>query len=205
MAHRTFPAVGLNIDDYPAVKRHLLTFGKQRLEQSGKHLVGGARARKRTGNDWFETQDTSAYHAEFHKEKLFWIDLTDKGRFAYDPAETFCVNSAYMLTGASLKFLCAVLNSTLVTWFMRNNALNSGMGTARWVRFTVERIPVPIVDNVDQQPFIRVIDAVLSASYSGVEATDWEATIDGLVNELYGLTEGEIQATVGKSATNWFR
>ena len=56
-------------------------------------------------------QDTCAYHAEFVKEKLFWIDLTEEGRFAYDDGEMFCVNSAYMLTGNSLKYLSAVLNS----------------------------------------------------------------------------------------------
>ena len=47
----TFPALGLNIDDYPAVKRHLLSFGKQRLEQLGKRLPDGARSRKKTAND----------------------------------------------------------------------------------------------------------------------------------------------------------
>ena len=40
----TFPALDLNIDDYPAVKRHLLSFGKRRLEQSGKRLPNGERS-----------------------------------------------------------------------------------------------------------------------------------------------------------------
>ena len=46
----TFPALGLNIDDYPAVKRYLLSFGKQRLEQAGKRLPNGERSRKKTSN-----------------------------------------------------------------------------------------------------------------------------------------------------------
>ncbi len=189
----TFPALGLNIDDYPAVKRHLLSFGKQRLEQSGKRLPDGARSRKRTTNAWFEVQDTCAYHAEFVKEKLFWIDLTEEGRFAYDDGEMFCVNSAYMLTGSSLKYLCAILNSTPVTWFMQNSALNSGMGTTRWVRFTVERIPIPIIDIASQQPFVRVVGAIQDALRTGADTMTLESDLDSLVYDLYGLTADEIR------------
>ncbi len=57
----TFPALGLNIENYPAVKRYLLSFGKQRLEQSGKRLPNDhCFPRKKTGNAWFELQDTCA-------------------------------------------------------------------------------------------------------------------------------------------------
>ena len=190
----TFPALDLNIDIYPAVKRHLLTFGKRRLEQSGKRLPNGGRSRKKTSNAWFEMQDTCAYHAEFVKEKLFWIDLTEEGRFAYDDGEMFCVNSAYMLTGSSLKYLCAVLNSAPVTWFMQNSALNSGMGTTRWVRFTVERIPIPIIDTAGQQPFVRAVDAIQDALRTGADTMILESDLDNLVYELYGLTADEIRA-----------
>ena len=135
-----------------------------------------------------------AYHEEFVKEKVFWIDLTEQGRFAYDAGEMFCVNSAYMLTGSSIKYLCAVLNSTLVSWFMRNSALNSGMGTTRWVRFTVERIPVPIINSLKQQPFIRSVDKILHAWDAGEDTGDLESEIDALVYQLYGLTTDETKA-----------
>ena len=193
----TFPALHLSIDHYPALKRHLLSFGKARLEQSGKRLPNGARSRKKTGNGWYEIQDTCAYHEEFVKEKIFWIDLTEQGRFAYDAGEMFCVNSAYMLTGSSIKYLCAVLNSTLVTWFMRNSALNSGMGTTRWVRFTVDRIPIPIINTSRQQPFIQLVNKILQASNPGANSRDLGSEIDTLVYELYGLSENEIQAAAG--------
>ena len=80
----TFPACALSIDDYPAVKEHLLSFGRARLEQSGKRLPNGTRSRKKTSHDWFELQDTCAYHGDFAKEKLLWMDLVnDRERFAY--------------------------------------------------------------------------------------------------------------------------
>ena len=112
----TFPAAGIGIDDYPAVKDHLLTFGKARLEQSGKRFPDGTRSRKKTNNAWYEMQDTCAYHADFAKEKLLWIELVNRGRFAYDDSGLYGEATTFLLTGESIKYLCAVLNSKLIRW-----------------------------------------------------------------------------------------
>ena len=93
------PAV--NIDNYPAIKSHLDGF-YPRLEK-----------RQDKGRTPYNLRNC-AYHAEFAKEKLFWMDLTEQGRFAYDEEETFCVNTVYMVSGQSIKSLCAILNSNLI-------------------------------------------------------------------------------------------
>ena len=195
----SFPALQMDIDDYPAVKKYLLTFGKERLEQNGKALEGGSKARKKTQNKWFETQDATAYHREFAKEKLFWMDLTEQGRFAYDAGGTFCMNTVFLMTGPAIKYFCAVLNSRLITWFMGNTALNSGMGVTRWIGHTVEQIPVPQISAARQRPFIRLVDRVLAAKAAepAAETSDDEAEIDRLVYELYGLTEKEVASIAG--------
>ena len=172
----------IEIDDYPAIKAYLDDYYEQLANRYDK------------GRTPYNLRNC-AYHAEFVKEKLFWIDLTEEGRFAYDDGEMFCVNSAYMLTGNSLKYLSAVLNSALVTWFMQHSALNSGMGTTRWVRFTVDRIPVPVIDNAGQRPFIRAVNAIQDALRTGADTMILESDLNSLVYELYGLTADEIRAT----------
>ena len=60
----TFPSKKYDIENYPAVKKYLLSFGIERLEQTGKtHIINGEKikARKKTNNKWFETQDSIAY------------------------------------------------------------------------------------------------------------------------------------------------
>ena len=190
----TLPALGLNIDDYPAVKRHLLSFGKQRLEQSGKRLSNGTRARKRTGHAWFEMQDTCAYHAEFARTKLLWIELAERGRFVYDEGGLYPEATAFLMTGSPLKFLCSVLNSKLASWYLRQSAPTSGMGTLRWKKVYVEAIPVPIISSAHQLAFVRLVDDIFVRLSSDDDATDLELKIDGLVSELYGLTEEEVSA-----------
>ena len=50
------------------IKSYLLSFGKKRLEQSGE--MG---SRKKTKNEWFETQDSIAYYKGFPANYLKWF------------------------------------------------------------------------------------------------------------------------------------
>ena len=106
-----------------------------------------------------------------------------------------------MMTGSGIKYLCAVLNSTMATWFMRNTALNSGMGVTRWIKHTVEQIPIPTIPATQQKPFIKLIDHILQAKATNPSADTraLEAEIDRLVYQLYGLTTEEIAAVEGSS------
>ena len=64
----TFPSRHYDIEAFPSVKKHLLSYGKERLEQTGKtYAVNGEKikARKKTNNKWFETQDSISYWDDF--------------------------------------------------------------------------------------------------------------------------------------------
>ena len=190
----TFPALNLNIDGYPAVKRYLLSFGKRRLEQSGRQLPNGTRSRKKTTNAWFEMQDTCAYHDDFTKEKLLWIELVNNGRFAYDNSGLYGEATTFLLTGECLKYLCAVLNSKLIRWFLEQLAPTSGMGTLRWKKVYVERLPIPRVTSPKQKRLSQLVDRILEAKATDPDAdtTETEAEIDQKVYQQYELTSSEI-------------
>ena len=121
------------------------------------------------------------------------------GRLEYAEEEMFCVNSARMLTGVSIKFLCAMVNSQLVNWFIPNTSLNSGMGVPRWIRSAIESIPIPRSDEVLNRSFIRLIyDIVrrrtLSYRRSVDTASELESHVDAVVYRRYGITDQEIDA-----------
>ena len=171
----------IKIDDYPAVKSHLDGFYTQLAKRQDK------------GKTPYNLRNC-AYHEDFKKEKLVWLDLTAKGRFVYDPDGMFCINTATMMIGQSLKYLCAFLNSNLISWFMKNTAPTGMGGHPRWKRNTVECIPIPKIPTAKQRPFIRLVERILQAKASdpSADTTNPEAEIDQLVYELYGLTEEEI-------------
>ena len=197
----TFPSLHLNIDDYPAVKEQLLSFGKDRLEQSGKRLSSGDRSRKKTRHSWFELQDATAYHEEFTKEKLFWIDLAEYGRFAYDDSGILGEATTFIMTGESIKFLCAMLNAKLIRWFLQQVAPTLGKGVLRWKKVYVETIPIPKITAAEQRPFMRLVDSILAAKDAdpSADTSALETEIDQLCYHLYGLTDEEIAVVEGKT------
>ncbi len=170
----------ISIDDYPAVKAYLEPF-YARLER-----------RYDKGRTPYNLRNC-AFHEDFSKEKLFWLDLAEKGRFAYDAGEFFGVNTAYIMTGQSIKYLSAILNSNLTTWFMKNTALTSGMGVTRWINTYVRTIPIPKISADEQRPYIELVDRILQAKAADPDAdtSDLEESIDWLVYELYDLTDEE--------------
>ena len=97
----------------------------------------------------------------FKKEKLFWMDMSPHGRFAYSDSEMYSNDKAFVITGSFLKYLCAILNSALVTWFIKNTALTTGVRLTQWKKFVVERIPVPKIASGDQQSFIHLVNHIL--------------------------------------------
>ena len=177
----------VNIDDYPAVKAHLHGFYAKLEKRYDK------------GKTPYNLRNC-AYHDDFTREKLFWMDMASQGRFAYSNEETYCNNKAYIMTGPSLKYLCAVLNSNLVSWYIGNTAVTTGMGLTEWKIVTVKRIPVPQVSAARQRPFIQLVDHILAtkAADPSADTSDDEAEIDRLVYELYGLKEKEMASIAGK-------
>ena len=60
----TFPSRHYDIEQYPAVRDYLLSFGREKLEQTGATYTRDGqefKARKKTNNQWFETQDSISY------------------------------------------------------------------------------------------------------------------------------------------------
>ncbi len=181
----TFPALHIDIDQYPAVKSYLLSFGKDRLEQSGKISKLNGRniaARKKTGNNWFETQDQIGYWEDFFKQKIVWCEISDNANFALDVSDNYCVNNkCYLMTGMRLKYLTCYLNSSLSEYLFSKIATTTGVGTLQWSKFTIEQLPVPEVTKEQEGVFERLLAGKVDRK-----------AVDMAVYELCQLTGEEI-------------
>ena len=173
----------INIKDYTAIKEHLDCFYPQLARRYDK------------GRTPYNLRNCS-FHEDFSREKLFWMDMSPEGRFAYSDTELYCNDKGFIMTGESLKYLCAFLNSSLIMWMMENTALTTGMGLMQWKKFAVERLPIPKISAARQRPFIQLVDEILNAKAADPDADTWqqETEIDKMVYDLYALTENEIAA-----------
>lgn len=187
----TFPNLQLDIENFPAIKRHLLTFGKERLEQSGLK-----NARKKTSNKWFETQDSIAYWQEFEKPKIMYQVLQVKPCFIFDDKGQYCNNSMWIIPSDD-KFLVGLLNSKMGWWLISRycTAIQNGYQLI-WKYFG--QIPIPLAQN-NQEEIARIVDKIIveKKQDSNADVSSLESEIDKLVYPLYALTEEEIKIVEG--------
>ncbi|HLC15665.1 MAG TPA: TaqI-like C-terminal specificity domain-containing protein, partial [Thermodesulfovibrionia bacterium] len=202
----TFPALKIDIEKYPVVKKYLLEFGKERLEQEGKELPDGTKSRKKTGNKWFETQDQIAYYPEFEKEKVVWKRIGSVIRFAYDNQGTYALDSNVIMTGKELQYLCGFLNSKLGIKLLLDKAPKTGTGDVIISVQALEPLLVPPITPTNHsivEKIEKLVEEILQqknigAGYEPVPTTPLEKQIDELVYQLYGLTDEEIKIVEGK-------
>ena len=182
-----FPSRHYNIDDYPAIKRHLLSFGMERLEQTGRvYSINGQniRARKKTNNKWYETQDSISYWDDFSKQKIVYREISEEMDACIIDEEVYVNNKCYIITGEHLEYLICVLNSKLFNKIILQSANQTG-GKGRDF---LEKIHIPFRDN----------DMVLADLYRNLITTPSPdrfvllKKIDAAVNKLYNLTKEEI-------------
>ena len=85
------------------------------------------------------------------------------------------------------------MNSKLINWFLQTEAPTSGMGTLRWKKVYVERIPIPRVSVREQEYIVKLIDRILDSEDSTrLDSSRIQEEIDDVIYNLYDLTPTEI-------------
>ena len=185
----TFPSLKINIDQYPAVKQHLMDFGYDRLKQTGE-----TGSRKKTNNQWFETQDSISYWEDFYKQKIIWKIIGNQMAFSIDSNEYVVNNACYILTGSYLEYLLSVLNSNVIKWYSYITNMNkTGVGDVQVGGQNVNLFPIPLLSDFEQEPFIKLVEEMLIKKEKNENTTVLETIIDNLIYAMYGLSEEEIQ------------
>ncbi|WQZ87400.1 class I SAM-dependent DNA methyltransferase [Helicobacter pylori] len=195
----TFPSLKLDIDDYPSLKTYLSQF-RPRIDQSGEKGC-----RKKTSNQWFETQDTIAYHEDFEKEKIVYGEIVQEPRFYLDNGECelgyfYAEATSFILTGEHLRYLLGMLHSKLITFAFKTFYAGGGLGESgyRYKKAFIERLPIPQITEKNQElarKIIALVDKILQAKEKDPKANtqELEKEIDILVYQLYNLTDEEIK------------
>ncbi len=179
----TFPSLKINIEHYPAVKEHLISFGYDRLKQTGDKG-----ARKKTNNQWFETQDSISYWEDFSKQKIVWKRVGSILRFSYDDTGIMALDSTCFATGKYIKYLVAVLNSKMGKYLMKDSP-QTGTGDLLISVQAIEPLKIPIPDSNTEKLINEIIDTIFD---NGNDVFyNLVSEIDRKVYSLYNLNDEE--------------
>ncbi|WP_033603993.1 class I SAM-dependent DNA methyltransferase [Helicobacter pylori] len=174
----------IDIEKYPAIKAHLDSHWDKISKRDDQ------------GNTPYHLRNC-AYIEEFEKEKIVWAEMTDKPRFIYDN-KGFLTNQTCYFIARGDQYLCGVLNSKLIYFFMRQMASNLGVGAFRWIKQYIERLPIPQITTKNQELAQKITDCaerILKAKEKDPKANtqELEQKIDALVYQLYHLTDEEVK------------
>jgi adenine-specific DNA-methyltransferase len=173
---------------YPAVKQHLISFGYDRLKQTGD-----SGARKKTNNQWFETQDSISYWDDFYKQKIVWIELADKGRFAYDYQDHYItLNGSFIMVGNELEYLCCILNCPIISWLFNTFCISSGVGTNQWRELYVRDLLIPKISNDRKELLLTLFGEVINEK-DKTRNMQIQNDINLIIYDALGLTKDEVE------------
>ncbi|MFC4993551.1 Eco57I restriction-modification methylase domain-containing protein [Rubritalea tangerina] len=191
----------VDISKYPDIKKHL-----DRIEEDRKNGKLGQKAKNAKG--LFKRGDQGvtpynlrncAYASDFENKKISWIELADKGRFSLVSEDMYCEATTFIMTCEHPKAMTALLNSKLINWYFDKICAESGVGTNRWKKVYVEKIPIVQLNDTSVSGLASKVNEILSlAACEGYDPASpsekqlsLEAEIDELVFDLYELTDEE--------------
>ena len=197
----TFPALGLSINDYPAVKEYLEKH-RASIEPKPPGFKGEWSGRKSGSYRWFETQDTIGYYRDIEGKKLAlpiinrqWsVPLLDEGVVPLSPMRFIAGDVE------ALKYIGAIFGSRLMKYYYRISGNIQDDEGSQMDNYAIARIPIPRAAPEIRAEFCRLFDQIVSAKRTNqkVDISEWKSEIDRRVYALYGLTAAEIRLVEGE-------
>ncbi len=178
-AHR-----GIEIDAYPAIKKHLKKYSDVLQKRSGKR-------------EWYELSVAPANTDRFAQPKCLYPNMASETAFAFDNEGYYVGSPAYLLPTPEL-WLLGVLNTKAVSWFYARTAPQIRGPSLKFIPRYVSQIPIPNIEPeqkalihklveyilyLKKQPTTDGTDLANSSDY--VMVAYFGQILDALVYELY--------------------
>jgi type I restriction-modification system DNA methylase subunit len=163
---------------YPTIARHLEPFAER------------ARKRDDQGQFWWELRPC-VYYQEFEKPKIVYPDIAAQSKFSWDKSGFYVNNTSYCLPIGE-RYLCALLNSSLMAYLYDSLSPQIGGSFYRFIAQYMERLPIVEPSLEDQRRLVLLVDQLQALGGQGPEAAFLEHEVDTIVYRTYGLTEEEI-------------
>ena len=164
-------------EQYPSVYSHMLQY-KVPLSKRNKAETG-------IRYEWYAMQRWGAkYWDDFNKPKICWASVGDTS-YSLVPEKYLLLDTNYFFSTDNPSELLAILNSKLITWWIKSEDTQLGSGGAwRHYKYNLEKLHVPKTDNLFHDLIENIIinHKLLDSMYK----------INHIVYDLYHLTDEEI-------------
>ena len=171
---------GIDIKKYKSVYEHLESFGDRIKDRGDK------------GKNWWNLRACS-YYDDFQKPKIIYPETTvRRSEFFIDNEGFFIDKTCFMITGENLEYINAILCSKLVEWYLESELRLLGKNSIQYSKQFIELAPIRELQIMEQQPFIELVNQILTNKKENGDTTDLEKQIDIMVYKLYELDYEEV-------------
>ena len=173
---------------FPDLYEYMLTH-KGRLSKRNKTETG-------IRYEWYVLQRYgSQFWQEFEKPKIIYPNMTKFLPFMFDKESYYTNQKCFIMTGGKLEYLVSFFNSKLFRFCFSENFPELQGNTKELNKVVFEQIPVKLISEEEEKPFIEKVNQILALKKANPEAdtSKLESEIDQMVYKLYELTEEEIQ------------
>jgi adenine-specific DNA-methyltransferase len=189
----TFPALKIDINQYPAIEEHLMKY-KERIEPKPRNYderLGKWKGRKSGSYKWFETQDSIAYYKDFLKPKIIYPNMTKYLPFVYDKHQFFTNQKCFVVTGNQLSYLTAFFSSRLFRFAFKEYFPELLGDTRELSKVFFETVAVKEIDNDTNLMFENYLTELVNSKLSGQPTLSIQKLIDRKLANIYMLTDEE--------------
>ncbi len=176
------------VKDYPVIYEYLRQFESQLIKRQDK------------GEHWTNLRNC-AYLEEFKLDKVIYPEFVQKTSFCIEQKSHYLLDTAWLLVtkNTDVRYITSILNSNVMWFYLQFLVVNLSDKAFRMKKIYLEVLPIPKISKTQQQPFITLVDQILTAKRANPKADTqaMESKIDKLVYELYGLTAAEIALVEG--------
>ena len=141
-AHR-----GIEIDAYPAIKKHLERYSDALKSRSGKQ-------------EWYELLVAPADTERFVQPKCLYSDMASETAFAFDDKGYYIGSPAFLLPTKEL-WLLGVLNTKAVSWFYARTVSQIRGPFLKFSPRYVSEIPIPDMEPEQRTLIHKIVEYIL--------------------------------------------
>lgn len=180
-----FTQHGIDIDSYPAIKKHLQNYFDVLRKRSGKQ-------------EWYELQIVSKETNWLEQPKCFYPETASETTFAFDDEGYYIGSPGYLLPTKQL-WLLGVLNTKAVTWLYAHTTPQTDRQYLKFTPRYVAEIPIPNMPPEQKTLIQKLVEYILYIKKQLITKTETQINnnndyimlayfgniLDALVYELY--------------------
>ncbi|WP_317201713.1 Eco57I restriction-modification methylase domain-containing protein, partial [Janthinobacterium sp.] len=179
-----FTRRGLEIDRYPAIKRHLSVYRdslEPKPENWDEDKDGEWKGRKAGSYKWYDIQDNIAYWEAFEEPKIIVPAIQNKVDYAPDLTGYYSNDKTSIIVSEHWAYLLAILNSTVSWWLTQQLFASKQGGYYEFKPMYVAAVPIPSCADGTR----AMIEGAVKAIVAGSADPRLEQLLNGFVYELF--------------------